>query len=95
MPGIKVLVSQDVVIEENLQSIGDQAIGIISAGTYAATHNSALNRQFVRDYKAVNPKSDPDFFAVGAYDSLAAIYRWSQPKTGTPHPTGRWNSSKR
>lgn len=82
---VKVLVSQDVVLDENLPGIGDQAIGIISAGTYSPSHNSALNKQFVRDYKTFTD-SDPDFLSVGAYDSLAAIYKVVAAQNGQLDP---------
>ncbi len=83
--GVKVLVSQDVVLDENLPGIGDQAIGIISAGTYSPSHNSALNKQFVRDYKTFTD-SDPDFLSVGAYDCLAAIYKVVAAQNGQLDP---------
>jgi branched-chain amino acid transport system substrate-binding protein len=83
--GVKVLVSQDVVLDENLPGIGDQAIGIVSAGTYAPSHNSALNKQFVRDYKSFDD-SDPDFLSVGAYDCLAAIYKAVAAQNGQLDP---------
>jgi branched-chain amino acid transport system substrate-binding protein len=83
--GVKVLVSQDVVLDENLPGIGDQAIGIVSAGTYSPSHDSALNKQFVRDYKTFND-SDPDFLSVGAYDCLAAIYKVVAAQNGQIDP---------
>ena len=53
--------------------MGDQMIGIITAGDYSAAHNSALNKAYVAGFeKAAGFR--PDFVSVGAYDGLHLIY---------------------
>lgn len=58
--------------EHALASMGDSAIGIITAGHYDYNHRSALNEAFVKAYKA-DFERDPDFFSVGGYDAMRLI----------------------
>jgi branched-chain amino acid transport system substrate-binding protein len=66
--GVKlpVLASMTAVDEGILKNMGDEAVGVISTGWYAAAIDSPANRSFVqainRDYKA-----DPGYYTVGAY----------------------------
>ena len=55
-----------------LKSMGDIAIGIITAGHYDVDHHSKLNEEFVKAFEA-DFKRQPDFFAVGGYDGMHAI----------------------
>ena len=62
---------------------GDDAIGLISASNYYLGLNSSLNRRFVADFRASAPSQlNPDFVAVSAYDTLAAIYRAVEAQHG-------------
>jgi branched-chain amino acid transport system substrate-binding protein len=74
--GIKLIGEGGLVGEDDLPAIGDAAAGVITSFHYSAIHDSALNREFVRDYLAVcNCAIRPDYAAVAAYDTLAAIYK--------------------
>lgn len=63
---IPVLGSMTAVDEGILKSMGDEALGVISSGWYAAGINNADNKRFVqsvnRDYQ-----QDPGFYTMGAY----------------------------
>jgi branched-chain amino acid transport system substrate-binding protein len=69
---IPVLASMTTVDEGILKSMGDEALGVISAGWYSATVNNANNKKFVaemnRDYK-----SDPGYYSVGAYGAALML----------------------
>ena len=73
--GIKVISLGALVDETNLPATGDAALGVISSFDYSATHNSKLNRDFVRAFKDVDPKADPDFVAVAVWDAMTAAYQ--------------------
>jgi branched-chain amino acid transport system substrate-binding protein len=73
-PGkIKILGTGEVTDEQALKSMGDAAIGIITAYHYDYSHDSKLNREFVTAYNEMH-KRNPDFFAVGGYDGMHVIY---------------------
>jgi branched-chain amino acid transport system substrate-binding protein len=58
--------------EHALASMGDIAIGIITAAHYDYNHKSKLNEEFVKAYNE-DFKRNPDFFSVGAYDGMHLI----------------------
>ena len=61
-------------------NMGDAALDIITAWHYDHNHDSALNKEFVREFAADN-KINPNFFAVGGYDGMHLIYE-ALKKTG-------------
>ena len=60
--------------EEALQSMGDTAIGIVTAANYDWNHQSKMNAAFVKAYNAAYKGRNPDFFAVGGWDGMHLIY---------------------
>ena len=85
--GIKILASGAIVDEDYLPVIGEAADGIITSLNYSTDHDSALNRQFVRDFaKVTNNSIAPDFGSVAAYDVMAAIYKVVQAQNGMLDP---------
>jgi branched-chain amino acid transport system substrate-binding protein len=85
--GTKVLVNGALVNEAILPAEGDSALGVYSTSDYTSTHDSALNRQFVRDFKAAyGADQAPSFIAVAAYDAIAAAYKVIEAQRGTIDP---------
>jgi branched-chain amino acid transport system substrate-binding protein len=80
--GVKILATGDLVEENNLKAEGDAAIGVISTYTYSQWHNSALNREFVKQFKLIAPNIEPNFTAVEAYDMMQGIYAVAQAQKG-------------
>ena len=72
--GVKapVLASMTAVDEGILKNMGDEALGVISTGWYAAAIDTPTNKAFVqainRDYKA-----DPGYYTVGAYGAALML----------------------
>jgi branched-chain amino acid transport system substrate-binding protein len=64
---IEILGQAEIADEHALASMGDIAVGIITAGHYDYNHKSKLNEEFVKAYTA-EFKRNPDFFSVGGYD---------------------------
>jgi branched-chain amino acid transport system substrate-binding protein len=77
---IKLLSTGEPVDEQALKSMGDIAIGRISAWHYDYNLNNPTNKAFVAAFNA-EFKRNPDFFAVGGYDGMHLIYE-SLKKTG-------------
>src|SRR5215469_8918122 len=71
--GIKIIGPGDLTDDDNLNAMGDQMLGMITAGPYSASHNSALNKKYVEDFKKAN-NFRPNFVSVGGYDSMHLIY---------------------
>jgi branched-chain amino acid transport system substrate-binding protein len=77
---IKILSTGEPVDEAALKSMGDIAVGRISAWHYDYNLNNPTNKAFVAAFNA-EFKRNPDFFAVGGYDGMHLIYE-SLKKTG-------------
>jgi branched-chain amino acid transport system substrate-binding protein len=85
--GTKIMVNGALVNEAILPAEGDNAIGIISTSDYTSMHNSNLNRQFVKDFKAAyGGDQNPSFIAVAAYDAIAAAYKVIDAQKGAIDP---------
>jgi branched-chain amino acid transport system substrate-binding protein len=83
----KFLATGDLVDEALLPTEGDGALGITTTYTYSAMHDSALNKQFIRDFQAAyGSKQLPDFVAVQSYDALAAVYKAVAAQKGQIDP---------
>jgi len=77
----RVLGSGETTAEAALKSMGDNALGIITAWHYDYMSKAPLNVAFVKEYQAVSGGRNPDFFSIGGYDGMHAIYE-SLKKTG-------------
>jgi branched-chain amino acid transport system substrate-binding protein len=59
--------------EDALKSMGDAGLGIVTAFHYDYSHDSAVNKAFVKEYRAAFGRN-PDMFSAGAYDGMHVIY---------------------
>jgi branched-chain amino acid transport system substrate-binding protein len=69
----KVLGSGETTAEAALKSMGDSALGIITAWHYDYKLDNKLNQAFVKEFNAMHGRN-PDFFSIGGYDGMHAIY---------------------
>ena len=60
--------------------MGDQMLGMITAGGYSAAHNSPLNKTYVAAIQKAN-SFRPDFVSLGGYDGMHLVYE-ALKKTG-------------
>jgi branched-chain amino acid transport system substrate-binding protein len=72
-PKTKILGQDALASESALKSMGNQALGIITVSMYDFNHRSPLNDAFVKAYNA-DFHRNPDFFSIGGYDGMHAIY---------------------
>src|SRR5213075_3376090 len=70
----KVLGSGETTAEAALKSMGDNALDIITAWHYDYMSKAPLNQKFVKEYQGVANGRNPDFFSIGGYDGMHAIY---------------------
>jgi len=72
--GIKLIGPGDITQDIKLQSMGKDAVGLITAHHYNADLENAANRRLVAAWKQeYGADSTPDFMAVQGYDGMAAI----------------------
>lgn len=71
--GIRLIATGDVTDDDQLNDMGDVALGVITSHHYSAAHPSAANKQFVQAFEKAD-KFRPNFMAVGGYDGMRVIY---------------------
>ena len=82
--GIKVVATQDLVPEEELPNMGDAPLGVVTAGNYSVAGVRPANAAFLAAWtKEYGEKSIPDFFAVGGWDGMAAVFDVIKQTKGT------------
>ena len=88
--GIKMIATGDVTDDDQLNDMGDGALGVVSSHHYSAAHPSATNKKFVEAFGKANKGMRPNFMAVGGYDGMRVIYEAlrSAKTTGKAMPTG-------
>jgi branched-chain amino acid transport system substrate-binding protein len=69
----KVLGSGEATAEAALKAMGDNALDIITAWHYDYKLDNKLNQAFVKEFNAMHGRN-PDFFSIGGYDGMHAIY---------------------
>ncbi len=79
--GIKLIGTGDVTDDDILNSMGDVALGTITAHQYSAAHDSRENKEFVQAFEKANDGMRPNFMAVGGYDGMHLVY-YALKKTG-------------
>ncbi|HSW07394.1 ABC transporter substrate-binding protein [Aquabacterium sp.] len=72
--GIRLIATGDVTDDDQLNDMGDVALGVVNSHHYSAAHPSPANKKFVADFQAAN-KFRPNFMAVGGYDGIRLIFK--------------------
>lgn len=72
--GIKLIATGDVTDDDQLNDMGDGALGVVTSHHYSAAHPSAMNKKFVEAFEKANKNMRPNFMAVGGYDGMRVIY---------------------
>ncbi len=79
--GIRLIATGDVTDDDQLNDMGDVALGVVNSHHYSAAHPSATNKKFVEAFTAAN-KFRPNFMAVGGYDGMRVIYKALEASKG-------------
>ncbi len=72
--GIKLIGTGDVTDDDQLNDMGDGALGVVTSHHYSTAHPSATNKKFVEAFTKANKNLRPNFMAVGGYDGMRVIY---------------------
>ena len=72
--GIKLIGTGDVTDDDQLNDMGDGALGVVTSHHYSTAHPSAVNKKFVEAFGKANKGMRPNFMAVGGYDGMRVIY---------------------
>jgi branched-chain amino acid transport system substrate-binding protein len=72
--GIRLIGPGDVTDDDQLNDMGDVALGVVTSHHYSAAHPSPANKKFVAAFKAAHKGMRPNFMAVGGYDGMRVIY---------------------
>jgi len=72
--GIRLIATGDVTDDDQLNDMGDVALGVVNSHHYSAAHPGATNKKFVDAFQAANKGMRPNFMAVGGYDGMRVIY---------------------
>jgi len=79
--GIKLIGPGDVTDDDLLPTMGDAAIGTVTAHFYSADHNSTMNKAYVAAFEKANGFR-PGFMSVGGYDGMHLIYEALKKTSG-------------
>ena len=79
--GIRLIGTGDITDDDQLNDMGDVALGVVTSQHYSAAHPSAMNKKFVADFQALN-KFRPNFMAVGGYDGMRLIAKGLEGSKG-------------
>ena len=90
---VKIISTGEVVDEASLKGMGDAGLGIISVWHYDYNLDSKVNKEFVAAFNA-EFKRNPDFFAVGGYDGMHAIYEALKKAGGKTDAEALVNAAK-
>jgi branched-chain amino acid transport system substrate-binding protein len=71
--GIRLIATGDVTDDDQLNDMGDVALGVVTSHHYSANHKSAANQKFVEAFKKANNGMRPNFMGVGGYDGIRVI----------------------
>jgi branched-chain amino acid transport system substrate-binding protein len=79
---IRVMGTQELTDDPALKSMGNYALGVITAGNYNYNREDAMNKKFVAAYRRLAKGENPNFGAVGGYDGMHLIYAALQKTKG-------------
>jgi branched-chain amino acid transport system substrate-binding protein len=71
--GVKLIGTGDVTDDDQVNGMGDVALGVVTTHHYSADHDSPENKAFVTAFEKANGFR-PNFMAVAAYDGMALFY---------------------
>jgi branched-chain amino acid transport system substrate-binding protein len=71
--GIRLIGTGDITDDDQLNDMGDVALGVVTSHHYATSHKSPVNQKFVEAFKKANNNMRPNFMGVGGYDGIRVI----------------------
>jgi branched-chain amino acid transport system substrate-binding protein len=85
--GIRLIGTGDITPDEELQSMGESALGVMTVHHYSAAAERPANKAFVAAYKKeYGEKLNPGYMAVGGWDGMDAIFYAVRQQQGKIDP---------
>jgi len=85
--GIKYIGTGDITTDEELQNMGDAALGVMTVHHYSAAADRPANKALVAAYKKeYGEKLNPGFMVVGAWDAMDMIFHAIREQKGKVDP---------
>ena len=85
--GIKLIGSGNITSDEELENMGDVALGVITAYHYSVAADRPANKAFLAALrKEYGDKEVPSVFTLGGWDGMAAIYAAIRQENGRIDP---------
>ena len=85
--GIKYIGTGDITTDEELQAMGDVALGVMTVHHYSAASDRPANKAYVAAYKKeFGANLTPGFMSVGAYDAMQLIFDAINAQKGKMDP---------
>lgn len=85
--GITLYATGEATDDSYLQATGDVALDLVTSHHYSHAHPSELNQDFIRHFRELHGTSlRPSYFAVAAYDAMAALDAALTQTGGEPDP---------
>jgi branched-chain amino acid transport system substrate-binding protein len=82
--GIKLIGTGDITPDDELNGMGDAAIGTVTMYHYGAAGDRPANKAFIAAYQAeFGADAEPSAFVLGGYDGMAAIFHVVVAQKGT------------
>ena len=73
--GIKIIATQDLVIDSELPNMGDAPLGIVTAGNYSTAATRPASKEFIAAWQKEYGANEPvDYVAVCAWDSMQMVF---------------------
>ena len=87
--GIKIIGAGDLTDDDTLNASGDQMIGMITAGSYSAAHDSTANKAYVAAFEAAN-RFRPNVVSLAGYDGMHLLYEALKKPAADPTAIPCW-----
>lgn len=71
---IAIISTQDLVPDEELQNMGDAALGLVTSGIYSAAADRPANKAFLAAWAKTYPNATPDFLSADGWDGMAMAW---------------------
>lgn len=85
--GVKYIGTGDITTDEELQNMGDSALGVMTVHHYSAAAERPANKAFIAAYKKeYGEKLNPGFMVVGAWDAMDMIFHAIREQNGKIDP---------
>jgi branched-chain amino acid transport system substrate-binding protein len=72
---IHLISTEDLLPDEEINTIGDLALGVVTSGVYSSFSTRPANKHFVASYEKIYTDGErPDFMTADAWDGMMAIF---------------------